>query len=462
MDWEGAGLRERTLRWLEAAAEERYVGERRLDPFATSMRDFDDVSNQLLEIEAGRTPEHRDVKQRLTDLRAAALVEGKLGNVKLTPLGQATLDAWKTFGLMTSEKMDELPRAILLLLAAQALRAAPYTSYMKYWDELRSSFPPTALINNWDALYTINYLDHEIDNFAPGSAYRDIGVPPAEIEFDLEDFVGRVDGGNKAKQAAVRVGNTIGGKIPRGRARATFCVAMELIAQRELPPRALLEAFGYPEKPTKWAPFSQAQIENITAILAANHLLPAAGIGLDGLNLAPGLPADAPHVLSEDIDFSVVLQPTPRPPKVSRGTIGKGPKKVDHARKHERNQSIGLLGEQFALKYEQWRLRNHHSLRDRISHVSLNDDTLGYDILSWNEDETPRYVEVKSTQGPLETRFFLTASEIRCAESNPQSYVILRVANLNGSPICCEINYPFDELSIQPTVFDVTFKAEDS
>jgi hypothetical protein len=30
---------------------------------------------------------------------------------------------------------------------------------------------------------------------------------------------------------------------------------------------------------------------------------------------------------------------------------------------------------------------------------------------------------------------------------------------IKGQPICCELRYPFDELEIEPSVFEVSFKA---
>jgi hypothetical protein len=136
------------------------------------MRDFDDVSPQLVQIRAGQEPSHRDPAQRVTDLRAAGLVEGTLANAGLTPLGEATLAAWQAHGVATTAKADELARVLLLLISARALDAAAYRDYRAYWAELRASFPAAKLIHNWDTLYLLNYLDREIDGFAPGDRVR--------------------------------------------------------------------------------------------------------------------------------------------------------------------------------------------------------------------------------------------------------------------------------------------------
>lgn len=226
MDWEGIGLGGPTLAWLESTGAGQYIRERRLDPFATSMRDFDDVSEQLSQIRTQKALIHHDSNQRMTDLRAAGLVDGTLLKAYLTPLGDAVLNAWEKYSVATDSKGDELARSLLLLTAARTLKIPLYAGFFAYWAELRASFPAPSLIHNWDRLYILNYLDHEIDGYAPGTAYRDMGVSIKDISFDLDAFAARVDADEDAKRGAKRVKQSIAGKIPRGRARATFCIAM--------------------------------------------------------------------------------------------------------------------------------------------------------------------------------------------------------------------------------------------
>ena len=69
MDWTGLGLRDSVVAWLEDAAGARYAQDRRLDPFATSMRDFDDASAHLKAIKSGNPPAMTDARQRITDTK---------------------------------------------------------------------------------------------------------------------------------------------------------------------------------------------------------------------------------------------------------------------------------------------------------------------------------------------------------------------------------------------------------
>lgn len=93
--------------------------------------------------------------------------------------------------------------------------------------------------------------------------------------------------------------------------------------------------------------------------------------------------------------------------------------------------------------------------------MSTEDDTLGYDIELFELDGTPRLIEVKGTLGPMETRFFLSAAELACAEATGEQYVVLKVAPLVDDPKCCEIRYPFDgKLELIPATYSVNFASQ--
>ena len=89
MDWDGIGLTSDVLGWLEATGERTATKERRLDPFATSMRDFDDVAANLDGLAHNLVIVHSDSKQRVADLRSAALVQTVDGPARLTTLAKA-------------------------------------------------------------------------------------------------------------------------------------------------------------------------------------------------------------------------------------------------------------------------------------------------------------------------------------------------------------------------------------
>lgn len=468
MDWTGLGLRDRVIAWLEAAAKGRYAQDRRLDPFATSMRDFDDASAHLKAIRSGNPPAMTDARQRITDLKNAGLVVS--GGQALTDLGGAVLDAWERYGVDSNAKTDELARLLLMALEARRIGDKDFEGFFEYWSDLRTHFDALELIHNWDSLYQINYLDFERDGFFPGAAYRDEKVAVADIEFDLADYARDTGASALAIEGGERIEDAIGGKLPRGRHRATFCMALEIVLSGGQSAPAILGSFGFPKKPGVWTPFNDTQKAKIDAILAdygataeppaeeAVAAVTAAG-GDEGL---PFVAKPAPELPTE-IDFSGVLVDPPKPKAQagSSGGKGGGPKKVDHKLKAHANDAVGKLGEDFAVAYERWRLREHPELLKKLRHVSKEDDTLGYDIESFELDGTPRFVEVKGTLGPMETRFFLSATELACAEAKGEQYIVLRVAQLADDPKCCEIRYPFEgKLELTPATYSAGFVAE--
>lgn len=91
MDWEGIGLANEIKAWLDETGRKKATRERRLDPFATSMRDFDDVAANLKGVEKNGTIEHSDPTQRVADLRSAGLIETPDGVSVLSRLGAAVL-----------------------------------------------------------------------------------------------------------------------------------------------------------------------------------------------------------------------------------------------------------------------------------------------------------------------------------------------------------------------------------
>jgi len=459
LDWQGIGLTDEIASWLDHTGQTTATKERRLDPFATSMRDFDDVSADLASVAAKTTISHNDVKQRLADLRAAALIETPGDAVSLTALGKVVLNEWAKWDIANSEKADELARTLVVYGVAFRLSAPPYEQFFSYWAELRAVFAPEALIDNWDSLFTLNYLDHRLNGFAPGDAYRDEMAPVSEIEYDLDLFAKTARLTGRAVKGAEQVGRGIEGKIPRGRARATACLAMELLMRPALEREALIVRFGVPLRPREWDQFNAARTKRLLEIAASFDVTLGAAAGNQ-----PAIAGAGPVAVVAAIvpDYANALKPPPQPngKKAGKGGLG-GRKKTDHKRRQERNSEIGKLGEEFILGYERWRLAQYPHLVEQIVHVSLDDDTLGYDIKSFETDGRDRYVEVKATEGPLVARFFLSANEAECAEANADTYVVARVGNLRTQPILCELRHPFDELDLTTSIYECTFRSKD-
>jgi Domain of unknown function (DUF3883) len=67
-------------------------------------------------------------------------------------------------------------------------------------------------------------------------------------------------------------------------------------------------------------------------------------------------------------------------------------------------------------------------LAQRVRHVAeIEGDGAGYDVLSFTEDGTVKYIEVKTTRGSAETAFFLSANELAFARQHSAYYCVYRV-----------------------------------
>jgi hypothetical protein len=113
------------------------------------------------------------------------------------------------------------------------------------------------------------------------------------------------------------------------------------------------------------------------------------------------------------------------------------PRKVDFLLRDAANSELGLLGEKFALKFEKARLiyAGKDALADGIEHTSqeLGDGT-GYDIRSYEENGTDRFIEVKTTRFSRYTPFYVTPNELRVSQNCADKYNLYRVFQFKSKP----------------------------
>lgn len=473
MDWGSGNLRPKLESWLKSVRQSRYTPEVRLDPFATSMRNFDDVSPNLKAIRKGHSLTVNDPTQRVADLRAAGFLsdDGK----SLSMLGAKVLPAWELFGVDNDDIGDEMSRLLLMVLVGHDIQDDRIESYISYWRNVRRAFSPLDLIDNWDSLYVINYLDALIDGFSPGAVIRSAKLPLTDVTIDLLDGFKALGFDQIAVEGAVRIENAIKGKVPRGRHRATFCMALEIAVAGPSSATAIIERFGVPRGPRVWIPFSSEQKATLMSILdeyasdggAATSPaivdVPSGAVEEAETAVSPTTqePELVPFVVPDITDFSSVLVSIPKKVAiVSQANVSsiKKKKKIDYIKRAKANTLVGSSGEEFAVKFEKWRLRNNPDLASKVERVSKNDDSLGYDIVSFETDGSPRFLEIKSTLGSIDSMFYISSNELAVADSLGDKYIVLRVAQLGSSPICCEIRHPFDDkLALTPSTYMATF-----
>ncbi|KQX90563.1 DUF3883 domain-containing protein [Variovorax sp. Root473] len=113
------------------------------------------------------------------------------------------------------------------------------------------------------------------------------------------------------------------------------------------------------------------------------------------------------------------------------------PRKVDYAARDENNRKLGRAGEQWVLEYEQQRLHRAGlaELFARVDWVADRvGDGLGYDILSFDEADQQRFIEVKTTNGSYTSSFVISRNELDFADEVGPAFHLYRVFQFRTSP----------------------------
>jgi hypothetical protein len=120
-------------------------------------------------------------------------------------------------------------------------------------------------------------------------------------------------------------------------------------------------------------------------------------------------------------------------PEVS-GKSGKGKnrqRKANYLIEALRNQKLGDQAEEIVLLYEKQLLTRNkkRDLAKKVERVSVDDDHLGYDVLSYTVNGDPKYIEVKATKSGVDqsTPFYLTDRQRQTMVEKGEQYFIYRV-----------------------------------
>lgn len=135
--------------------------------------------------------------------------------------------------------------------------------------------------------------------------------------------------------------------------------------------------------------------------------------------------------------------------------------KRDYLEREALNRSLGMAGEEFAFRFEQWRLieLGAGQLAGQVQHVSRSQgDGLGYDILSFEHDGRQRFIEVKTTTFGERTPFFVSANELRFAQGHADDFHLYRLFDFRTSPRLFELNGPIERhCALDPTTYRASF-----
>ncbi|MNF66851.1 hypothetical protein D3C84_486500 [compost metagenome] len=68
-----------------------------------------------------------------------------------------------------------------------------------------------------------------------------------------------------------------------------------------------------------------------------------------------------------------------------------------------------------------------NDLASKVEHIALSDSAAGYDILSFELDGSERFIEVKTTTGPVSTPFYISENEVAVSRQLQERFWLYRV-----------------------------------
>lgn len=147
---------------------------------------------------------------------------------------------------------------------------------------------------------------------------------------------------------------------------------------------------------------------------------------------------------------------------VDRRARERVPRKIDYSAREESNRKLGRLGEHWAIEFEHRRLHEQGmpELFDRLDWVSdrLGDGTR-YDILSFEADDQHRYIEVKTTNGPIATPFIISRNELEFSKEVEDAFFLYRLFDFRNSPAMFMLRGDISKrLHLEPTDYRASFR----
>lgn len=98
----------------------------------------------------------------------------------------------------------------------------------------------------------------------------------------------------------------------------------------------------------------------------------------------------------------------------------------------EVQKEVGKIGEEIVLTYEKQELskKGLDLLAQKVRIVSVENCRLGYDILSYFDDGSEKYIEVKSSTSTSE-EFYISINELKTALDKKEKYIIFLVRGVD-------------------------------
>ena len=113
------------------------------------------------------------------------------------------------------------------------------------------------------------------------------------------------------------------------------------------------------------------------------------------------------------------------------------PPRLNYLELEANNAKQGQAGEEWAIAFEQARLRKagQDALAEKIEWISRDaGDYFGFDIRSFEENGKDRLVEVKTTKRGKESPFFVTRNEVRVSREHGKAFHLYRLFRFSRGP----------------------------
>ena len=157
----------------------------------------------------------------------------------------------------------------------------------------------------------------------------------------------------------------------------------------------------------------------------------------------------AGHVSEPSVpEYGITFQqPPPKSPnhRKSSRTIRRILRNFDPATRDFRARVLGEAGEKFLYYVERCRLHSggREDLAEKVRWVSKEDgDGAGFDILSFSELGEERWLEAKTTNGPLTTPFWISKNELRVSEERQDVFRLVRLYDFSRTPAAYQLKPP--------------------
>lgn len=242
MNWRTVITGESFENWVKKKLASQTVSQgSRLDPFATSMRNFKSASENLTCVRSGKALPVRggSGNQARTDLAAAGLVTSGSGEVQLTEFGEAVLRLWETLEVNNDEGRHELVRCLVVAGLGVASGVSPYVEIARFWREIMEVESSISdVIRNPEFLYLASFLNSEVDDFNPWRVSNELnlGIKSATRN-DLVEIKSRFP---DLKEHLDKLESRVADWSTRSLGRKIFCCALELIRSSPSERRSLV------------------------------------------------------------------------------------------------------------------------------------------------------------------------------------------------------------------------------